>query len=316
MSNSDEDTKSLSIVIVNWNAGQQLRDCVSSIGKASHEGFILRDVVIVDNGSTDDSLGGIEQLGGTAKVIRNSINRGFGAACNQGARETSSDYLLFLNPDTMLFDNSLSVPIAFMERNANRPIGICGIKLIDEGGQFSTSGARFPSIRIFFGAATGLSKFIPGIFPRHLLLAKECLESGVVDQVIGAFFLVRRSVYEELNGFDERFFVYFEEVDFALRAKKAGFDSYLLTEAGAYHKGGGCTDAVKATRLFYSLRSRLQYGKKHFSAAQNVALLLITFGIEFVARIAAAVLSFSSSQVQETIGGYGMLFRQGWETSK
>lgn len=293
-----------------------MRDCISSITKAGHEGFVLNEVVVVDNGSTDDSLTGIDQLGEKVKVIRNSLNRGFGAACNQGAQSTTSDYLLFLNPDTMLFDNSLSAPITFMEQEQNLSVGICGIRLLNEEGRFATSGARFPTIRIFVGSATGLSRLIPKVFPRHLMSENECVNGGMVDQVIGAFFLVRRSVYEKLGGFDERFFVYFEEVDFALRAKNAGIDSYLLTGASAYHRGGGCTDAVKATRLFYSLRSRLQYGKKHFSGIENLELFVITFCIELAARIGVAILSLSSSQIRETLTGYGMLVSRGWRTSK
>ncbi len=146
------------------------------------------------------------------------------------------------------------------------------------------------------------------MFPRHLMTGSGCETSGVVDQVIGAFFLVRGELFRKLNGFDERFFVYFEEVDFSLRAKRLGCSSYLLTEATAFHKGGGCTDAVKATRLFYSLRSRLQYGKKNFSASDNLALIIITLFLEFVARVIAAVLALSPSQMRETLGGYGKLY--------
>lgn len=297
----------LAIVIVNWNAGQQLRDCIASIGRASHDGFALSGVVVVDNGSADDSLDGIAQLGVPVTVVRNPINRGFAAACNQGAAQATGDYLLFLNPDTVLFEDSLRRPIEFMELKENSAIGICGIKLLDEQGSYSTSCARFPSARMFFGAATGLSKLFPRVFPRHLMAGIECENGGVVDQVIGAFFLVRGELFRKLNGFDERFFVYFEEVDFSLRAKRLGYSSYLLTGAAAFHKGGGCTDAVKATRLFYSLRSRLQYGKKHFSGAGNMALMITTVFVEFGARIFAAVLALSPSQMRETLSGYGKL---------
>jgi hypothetical protein len=299
---------SISIIIVNWNAGQQLRDCISSIARASHEGFSLCGVAVVDNGSSDDSLTGIDQLGVPVSIIRNVANRGFAAACNQGAAQVTGDYLLFLNPDAVLFEDSLTRPIEFMERKDNASIGICGIKLLDEQGSYSTSCARFPSARIFLGAATGLSKLFPRVFPRHLMSGIECKNGGVVDQVIGAFFLVRAELFNKLNGFDECFFVYFEEVDFSLRAKRLGYSSYLLTGATAFHKGGGCTDAVKATRLFYSLRSRLQYGKKHFSAADNIGLIITTIFVEFGTRVSVAVLALSSSQMRETLGGYGKLF--------
>ena len=163
----------LSIVIVNWNAGQQLRDCITSIGRASHDSFILSEVFVVDNGSSDDSLARLDQLSVPTKVIRNSENKGFGAACNQGAAQSTGDYLLFLNPDTVLFEDSLTRPIEFMECKENASVGICGIKLLDERGSYSTSCARFPSIRIFFGAATGLSKLFPRVFPRHLMTGIE-----------------------------------------------------------------------------------------------------------------------------------------------
>lgn len=300
--------KSLSIVIVNWNAGTQLKDCISSIGCSKQGGYILSNVIVVDNGSTDGSLVNIGQLGLSVQIIRNKENRGFAAACNQGAREASGDYLLFLNPDTLLYPNSLSVPIEFMELKENSSIGICGIKLLDAQGMFSTSCARFPSVRAYFGAATGLSKLFPQAFPNHLMSSIECKKSGVVDQIIGAFFMVRGELFKNLNGFDERFFVYFEEVDFSIRAKKLGYSSYLLTEANAYHKGGGCSSSVKGPRLFYSLRSRLQYGAKHFSLADRIALIAITVLLEFWARTVVALVTWRSPRLKETISAYRKLF--------
>lgn len=308
MSSLGKKLSSLSIIIVNWNAGQQLRSCILSIVNTNFDGVDLCEVVVVDNGSIDNSLDGVGELELNIKIIRNFLNKGFAAACNQGAQVSNAEYLLFLNPDTVMFENSLTKTLEFMEREENARVGICGIKLLDENGQFSTSCARFPSVRIFFGSATGLSKLLPSIFPPHLLTAKECELSDVVDQVIGAFFLVRKSVYDKLKGFDEQFFVYFEEVDFALRAKKIGFDSYYMSGVSAYHKGGGCTDAIKATRLFYSLRSRFQYGKKHFSVINNIALFVITIFIEFSTRVALAIYRKSFSQLRETVKGYKKLF--------
>ena len=297
----------LGIIIVNWNSGPQLRDCICSIAIAKQEDFIFIEVVIVDNSSTDGSFDGIDQLGVSVRVIRNSENRGFAAACNQGAAQSSADYLLFLNPDTLLFADSVSAPIDFMEQEGNALIGICGVKLCDERGLFSVSCARFPSVRTFFGAATGLSMILPRLLPPHLMTSAECERSGVVDQVIGAFFLVRRDLFRHLKGFDERFFVYYEEVDFSLRAKKLGYSSYLLTESSAYHKGGGSSGSIKATRLFYSLRSRLQYADKHFSPADKVVLVAITLVLEFGSRIFAAVLKRRPSQFSDTVSGYRKL---------
>jgi len=135
----------------------------------------------------------------------------------------------------------------------------------------------------------------------------ECMESRDVDQIIGAFFLVRRSLFDALGGFDPRFFVYFEEVDFSLRALQAGFRSYYLASSTAYHKGGGSSHQAKAARLFYSLRSRLLYGFKHFSFLDAFALALLTLTVEMAARLLAALGSLSLSKLVETVQGYSAL---------
>lgn len=297
---------SLYIIIVNWNSGNQLKDCISSIGHARHDCFILRDVIIVDNCSTDDSLHGVDQLGVPVTIIRNKENRGFAAACNQGAALASSGYLLFLNPDTLLSDDSLAKPIDFMQQPSNSGIGICGIRLVDEEGNASTSAARFPTLRVMAGKILGLTKLFPSVFPAHLMTSSDLRESGFVDQVIGAFFLIRKDVFDLCGGFDERFFVYFEEVDLSLRAKQLGYSSYFLSEVSAFHKGGGCSERVKAARLFYSLRSRILYAQKHYSRIELVALVLLTV-FELPLRLVQGMLKASWSDIKNTFTAYTQL---------
>ena len=299
----------LDIIIVNWNTGTLIRDCLKSITQARGEGFRLERVVVVDNNSVDGSAEGLEDLSDQPiSVIYNDTNRGFAAACNQGAAGTQADYLLFLNPDTRVFPDSLWRPLEFLEREENAKVGICGVRHVDDSGAFSTSCARFPTLKIFFGQMTGLSRIFPEWFPRHLMSESECLESREVDQIIGAFFLVRRTLFEALGGFDPRFFVYFEEVDFSLRARQAGYRSYYLATATAYHKGGGSSQQAKAARLFYSLRSRLLYGFKHYSFLDAFTLALLTLTVEMAARLFAALGSMSLSKLVETLQGYTALF--------
>jgi len=297
----------IDIVIVNWNAGTQLLDAVTSVVQY-HYGLVS-SIVIVDNASTDDSLAQVEALVNRPfqiQIVRNQANRGFGAACNQGAALATSEYLLFLNPDMRLFEDSLSKPIHFMQQPSNSGIGICGIKLVDEEGRASTSAARFPTLNVMAGQTLGLSKWIPGLFPAHLLTSDILKESGVVDQVIGAFFLIRKSVFVRCEGFDERFFVYFEEVDLALRVKKLGYSSYFFSDAAAFHKGGGCSDQIKATRLFYSLRSRILYAKKNYASIEYVGLILLT-AIELPMRLAQGVIRTSWKDIHNTFIAYGQL---------
>jgi N-acetylglucosaminyl-diphospho-decaprenol L-rhamnosyltransferase len=300
---------SLDIIIVNWNTGPLIRDCLKSITQARGEGFHLDRVVVVDNNSVDGSVEGLEAVSDQPiSVIHNDTNRGFAAACNQGAAGTQADYLLFLNPDTRVFPDSLWSPLEFLEQEKNSRVGICGVRHVDDSGAFSTSCAHFPTLRIFFGQMTGLSWILPQWFPPHLMSESECLESREVDQIIGAFFLVRRSLFEALGGFDPRFFVYFEEVDFSLRARQAGYRSFYLATATAYHKGGGSSQQAKAARLFYSLRSRLLYGFKHYSWLGAFTLALLTLTVEMAARLLAALGSMSLSKLVETLQGYIALF--------
>ena len=298
--------KEIEIVIVNWNSGCQLRECLESI-EAFGAGFIDR-VTIVDNGSIDDSLtiDGGELF--SIDIIQARENLGFAKACNRGATKGTSPYLLFLNPDARLMANSIGNALAFMESEKATRVGICGVQLIDERGVTQRHCARFPSWRTYLGLATGLNRILPSLFPSHFLRDFDHLTSRTVDQVIGAFFLVRRELFQALGGFDERFFVYFEELDFSLRAKQAGWSTWYLSDAVAFHKGGGVSEQVKAHRLFYSLRSRLLYAFKHFPCVQAWVVVGVTLVLEFVSRMARAALRGSSQEFRDTARGYGMLW--------
>src|SRR5262245_57433256 len=211
-------SSSVHIVIVNWNTGQHLKDCLASIASAGANGSALSQVTVVDNASSDRSLDGIGNLPLPLEVIRNPANVGFAAACNQGAAGSTANYVLFLNPDTRLFPDTLATVTAFMESEQAAGIGICGVQMVDGDGMPAISCARFPTFRVLLGKMTGLASIFPRLFPSHHLTPAETSVSRVVDQVIGAFYFVRRDLFAQLGGFDERYFIYFEEVDFALRA--------------------------------------------------------------------------------------------------
>ncbi len=297
--------KRLTVVIVNWNAGQQLADCVNSI--LAYNNGLVSKIVVVDNGSVDGSLNLIEKIPGVI-LIRTGENLGFAAACNIGAAEADSSYLLFLNPDTRLQKGSLSVPLAFIEQTENASVGICGIQLVDEQGEVSRSCARFPSLVRLCAPALGLDKLpILNDIGMHML-EWDHQSSRQIDHVIGAFYLIRKVVFEECMGFDDRFFVYLEDVDFSIRAKQLGWDSWYLSEARAFHAGGGTSRQVKAKRLFYSLSSRLLYGFKHFPTWQASILLTITCLIEPFTRAIFCLLKRDWQGIRNTVLGYKMLY--------
>lgn len=299
----------IGVVVVNWNSGEQLRRCLGSLAEQQAEAAVAQ-VVVVDNASSDGSADDLESLELPLKVVRNPLNRGFGAACNQGARLVDCEFVLFLNPDTTLFQGSLDAPLVFMRRPENGSVGICGVQLVDEDGRIATSCSRFPSLGRFAAKAFGLT-VLPGLRRLGVRMAEwGHADTRDVDQVMGAFFLIRRRLFEDLGGFDERFFVYFEEVDLSLRARRAGWRSVFLAEARVFHAGGGTSRQVKARRLFYSLRSRLLYGFKHFTRGQAWSLVALTLLVEPVSRLLLALAAGRGSEALHTLRGYAMLLRE------
>jgi len=300
---------SMDIIIVNWNSGGLLRDCLRSINIAADQySFNLNRVVVVDNASSDGSADEMEELKIPLFIIRNEVNRGFATACNQGEKESKADYLLFLNPDTYLNEDSLAKPLIFMERGFNQHIGIVGIQLLDNNGEIAQTCARFPTPGRFFSKMFGLDRLFPHVFPSYFMSDWDHRESREVDHVMGAFFLIRRFIFEELGGFDEQFFVYLEDLDFSFRARQAGWRSFFLADAKAYHKGGGTSEKVKAMRLFYSLQSRIFYGYKHFSWWPATGLMLGTLLIEPLIRFTLSASRRSRGEISETLKAYSIFW--------
>ena len=302
-------TSPISIVVVNWNAGNQLLACVNSILQHAHG--LVSQIIVVDNGSIDGSDTSVQDLPNIT-LIRTGTNLGFGKACNLGALQAESDYVLFLNPDATLYVGTLPSAMAFMQNPANSQVGICGVQLHDEGDHIARSCARFPTASGFAAHSVGLDRAFPRL--GHFMAEWDHAQTREVDHVIGAFFLMRRAVFEALNGFDERFFVYLEDLDFSYRARQVGWHSVYLADAQAFHAGGGTSKQVKARRLFYSLRSRLLYSFKHFTVLGAAVVLLATLLLEPLARIGLALAQRSWAGLKETWAGYGLLWAwlPGW----
>ena len=300
-------TGSIHVVIVNWNTGDYLRQCLESIVLARRDDVKLARVTVIDNASSDGSAADLDGLDLPLEVVHNSRNIGFAAACNQGAEGSAADYLLFLNPDTRLFPDTLAVVTAFMDSEQAAQVGICGGQVLDPDGGPAISCARFPTLRVLFGKMTGLDRVVPGLFPSHHLTPAETRQSRPVDQVIGAFFLVRRELFTALGGFDTRYFIYYEEVDFALRALRRGFRSYFLKQARILHAGSVSAEQSLDLRLYHSLRSKLIYARRHWPRWQAILLGVLILGVELPARLTVAVLRRSRSDFSATASAYGML---------
>lgn len=289
------------VIIVNWNSGPQLKYCVESLA-----GSIAQQTIVVDNASSDGSEQAVAELP-CVTLIRSTENLGFGKACNLGAQASTAEYLLFFNPDAAVLPSTLEATQSFMQDTANKLVGICGVQLVDESGHVARSCARFPSAGGFVAHAFGLDRVFPHL--GHAMVEWPHDSTREVDHVIGAFFLVRRSVFEALDGFDERFFVYLEDLDFSYRARQAGWRSAYLADVQAFHAGGGTSKQVKAKRLFYSLRSRLLYSAKHFPWWQAWVVIAATGFVEPVTRIAYCLLRRDWAGARNTLSAYRMLWR-------
>lgn len=285
----------LDVVIVNWNGGALLRDCLAGI--AASEGAERIAVCVVDNASTDTSLDGLPALPGPFRLIRNGENLGFGRACNQGAAAGTAPAILFLNPDARVEPDTLVRARAALL--AEPGWGIVGARLLEADGTTARSCARAPTPAGMLGRAFALDRL--GLARPHFLREWDHETDRAVDQVMGAFLMIRRDLFVALGGFDERFFVYYEDVDLCLRAREAGYAVRHLAGPSARHLGQGTTRQARARRLFYILRSEILYAGKHHGRAVALALTASAFGAQIPLRLTQALLRRSPAEAREVL---------------
>ena len=265
----------IDIVIVNWNSGRHLHNCLTA----------LRDfcgqIFVVDNHSTDGSADGMS--GERVTLIRSALNLGFGAGCNLGAQSGRERFILFLNPDVIIAPERVSALASILSDDPG--IGACGPGLTNRSDQVQNTCSAFPRTRDLLGRILGLDRV--GLVRPAFIAAKK----GQVDQVMGAAFMIRRSAFEQLGGFDARFFLYFEEVDLLCRLSKSGFQIHCAPEILAVHAGHGSSGSIKSRRLELWLTSRLIYARKHLGLPAALMLALASVIIEPMTRTLALALS-------------------------
>ncbi len=254
-------------------------------------------MTVVDNASTDASLTGLPTLPGPLEVIRNTENTGFGRACNQGAALGKAPVILFLNPDARVEPDTLARAKAALL--AEPGWGIVGARLVELSGRTARSCARAPTPAAMLGRAFALDRL--GLVPPHFLRDWDHEDDRAVDQVMGAFLMIRRDLFALLDGFDERFFVYYEDVDLCLRARQAGFAVRHLAGPVARHLGQGTTRQAKARRLFYILRSEILYAGKHHGRLAALALAVAAFCGQIPLRLAQALARRSIAEAGEVL---------------
>ncbi len=273
----------LSVVIVSYNVKYFLEQCLSSLKKAV-EGISLpgdsAEVFIIDNASSDGSPDFLEPLFPHFHFIRNKENSGFSKANNLVIPLCNGDFILFLNPDTILAEDSLDTCISFFRDHSDA--GAVGVRMIDGAGRFLKESKRgFPYPIASFFKLTGLTRLFPRskIFSSYYMGHLDEERTQVVDILSGAFMMIKRSVLNQTGGFDEQFFMYAEDIDLSYRIEKAGFKNYYLPATTIIHfKGESTQKDFRYVKMFYSAMQL--FIKKHFSnKGFSFRLYMLTLGL-------------------------------------
>ena len=281
----------LSIIIVNYNVKYFLEQCLRSVEKAIVG--IEAQVIVVDNNSSDDSIAYLKPKFPFAKFIANTENVGFAKANNQALPYCEGDYILYLNPDTIVPEDCFEKCIAFF--NENEDCGALGIKMIDGSGTFLPESKRgFPSPIASFFKLTGLSELFPRskIFNQYSLGYLSPFKNHVVDVLAGAFLMAKSSLIEATKGFDESFFMYGEDIDLSYRIQKLGFKNYYFADSTILHFKGESTKkgSLNYVKMFYSAMSIFVH--KHYSGNKARVFTLFIHGAIFFRAIISLLKSF------------------------
>ncbi|KAA9042000.1 glycosyltransferase family 2 protein [Ginsengibacter hankyongi] len=253
----------LSVIIVNYNVKYFLEYCLFSVEKAMKN--IEGEIFVVDNNSTDGSRDFFENNFPQVKFIWNIKNEGFAKANNMALKMASGDYILFLNPDTIVPEDCFEKCISFIQ-SKNNSIA-CGVKMIDGSGKFLKESKRaFPSPLTSLYKLSGLARF----FPRSKLFSKYhlgYLDENVnheVDVLAGAFMIIPKKILDTVGGFDESFFMYGEDIDLSYRIQKAGYKNFYFAESCIIHFKGESTKkgSLNYVKMFYKAMS--VFVKKHY----------------------------------------------------
>ena len=288
----------LSIIIVNYNVKYFLEQCLSSVQK-SIEG-IDAEVIVVDNDSNDGSIGYLQPLFPRVKFIESKINLGFAKANNLALQLAKGNYILFLNPDTIIPENCIVNCLNFFSQHND--CGALGVQMIDGSGNFLPESKRsFPSLTAAFFKLTGLSQLFPKskFFNQYALGHLSKNENYEVDVLAGAFMMMSRSALVQTNGFDETFFMYGEDIDLSYRIQKIGYKNYYFGKQTIIHFKGESTKrgSLNFVKMFYNAMTI--FIKKHYRGSKAT---LFSTSINFAIWIRAFI-----SIIQNFLSKSGML---------
>ncbi len=277
----------VSIVIVNYNVRQFLSQCIDSILKSKRSNFEL-EIIVVDNASIDGSIDYLSNHYPNVKLIANNKNVGFSKANNQGINVAQGSYILILNPDTIIQEDTISICLDFMGHNQNT--GVIGVKMVDGSGKYLPESKRGePTLWNSFTKFSGLTNLFPSskLFSGYYLGHLDENNIHKVDVLCGAFMFFRKNVLTEAGKFDEDYFMYGEDIDLSLQVRKKGFDVIYLPTTKIIHFKGESTKKTSYNYIKNFYNAMKIFVKKNYKGTQGFLLsIFLTIIISVIGTLA------------------------------
>lgn len=260
MNNVVQSAPWVDFILVNYNGGNKIVDTINSIKQFSTKHAY--SITVVDNGSTDRSCSLIAEQHPDTQIIQANANHGFGTACNIGAAHTQAPHILLVNPDAKLQTDVLSIFEQFLNSYPDSPTPILGGSALGIKGQPDFAFERFPNCFTLLLKAVGLGRLLRSKHP--LTVPTQ------VNHVSGSLLFISREQYEALEGFDEQFFLYFEETDLQFRAREMGILSYHIPAAQYFHEAGGTFTDKSFRAQCYSAGMKVYLKKRYGTAGKFI----------------------------------------------
>lgn len=291
----------ISIIIVTFNSEEFIKECIDSIYNQTKRSEF--EILLIDNNSSDNTIKIVYKEFPDVRIIRNTKNTGFASANNKGIKRAYGDYLLFLNPDTYLVNDALSVMKEFLQKN--RMSGCAGARLEYYNDKFQLSCRKFPNvINVFFGRKSVFRHF----FPRNPISRDYMMENldyskiQEVDWVMGAAMMIKMDVLKEIGLFDERYFLFVEDTDLCYRMRREGYLIHYLPEAIIKHyHGGSVRKKFNVSQMYHNLSmykffKKYNFKNKPLELFLYMGIIIRLLSVFIVDNIIRAYRSFSPSK--------------------
>lgn len=278
----------LSVVIVNYNVKHFLEQCLNSVAAAAEH--CETEVFVVDNNSVDGSCSMLREKFPWVKLIENKKNYGFSYANNQAIRQSAGEYVLLLNPDTVIEEDTLKSVCDFMD--AHPDAGGLGVKMIDGKGRFLPESKRgLPTPQVAFYKIFGLSKLFPKSkkFGKYHLTYLDKDQIHKVDVLSGAFMLLRAETLNKIGLLDETFFMYGEDIDLSYRITLGGYNNYYYPETTIIHYKGESTKKGSVNYVVVFYNAMKIFARKHFSKGKGAGTMIFFINLAIYLRAAMAI---------------------------